>query len=448
MNKQAIVIAEKDHSLRNGLKNLLLAQGYGVHDTACKDRLVTLIARYEPHLFIISTSLDEYGDGLEVAATICHQNKNISIILTTTESSEDFAISALRIGAKDYFKVPFSFDEFVESVNRCFENSFIRTAADFNADVADLSQDFCMIGKSGPMQAVKEQIRKLAKTDCNVLITGETGTGKELAVQLIHGCSPRQKESLVCVNCAALPENLVESELFGSEKGAFTGAVAARKGKFEQAHKGTIFLDEIGDMSTYSQAKILRAIETKKICRVGGKKEFEVDIRGVAATNHDIDALVAKKEFRGDLYYRLNVGRLHIPPLRERKEDVPGLVRYYITKLNKSIGSKVEGFSDDSWRYLMQYEWPGNVRELKNVVESSFIDLPNRHVEFIRVPDYLKRKIDAPLKFVTSERDSLVNALQETNWNKSKAAVKLNWSRMTLYRKLQKYEIDVHTLNA
>ena len=194
-------------------------------------------------------------------------------------------------------------------------------------------------------------------------------------------------------------------------------------------------------MSIYSQAKILRAIENKRICRVGGKKEFAVDVRGIAATNQDIDARVADKEFREDLYYRLNVGRLQIPPLRERREDIPELIDHFLGKLNIKSGVNVRDFSDDSYQYLLQYQWPGNVRELKNVVEASLIDLPGGDMEFIRLPDYLKLKMDSPMKFVKNERDGLINALHETNWNKSKAAEKLHWSRMTLYRKMKKYEI-------
>lgn len=441
MKKQAIVIAERDHSLRNNLKVILLAQGYQVYDTGCKNTLASLLSLYEPDLFITATSIDFQGDGLDIATTVSLQNKHTSIILTTTESNDNLAISALRLGAKDYFKVPFNVTELVASVNRCLRSSLLQATAEFNDEAVFNAQNICMVGESGPMQAVKAQIRKLAKSDCNVLITGETGTGKELAAELIHGCSPRQANPLVCVNCAALPEDLVESELFGSEKGAFTGAISTRKGKFEQAHNGTIFLDEIGDMSPYSQAKILRAIETKKISRVGGKAEILVNARGTAATNHDLEELISQNRFREDLYYRLNVGRLHIPPLLERKEDIPCLVSYFINKLNKTTCRNVLGFSDESWRYLLQYDWPGNVRELKNVVESSFIDLPNRHVDFIRLPEYLKRKIESPLKFVVNERESLIMALRVSNWNKSKAAEQMNWSRMTLYRKMKKYKI-------
>ncbi|MCP4341202.1 MAG: sigma-54-dependent Fis family transcriptional regulator [Desulfobulbaceae bacterium] len=441
MDLYEILIAVRNHRLRNDIQELLINKGFNVIDTASKRNIAALINKWKPSLLIAGSSWDTTDDGLKMAEEIHRDYRGLPIILIASQSNEDQAIRALRIGIKDYFKVPYCDKELVGSVKRCLKEHYITNDKKFDFAPPEFSRNTTMVGESRSMQEIKTHIRRLALTDSNVLITGETGTGKELAAELLHNCSRRKRKALVCVNCAAIPENLIESELFGLEKGAFTGADAKRKGKFEQADKGTIFLDEIGDMSVCAQAKILRAVDTKRICRVGGGKEIAVNVRGVAATNQDLEKLIEENKFRSDLYYRLNVGRVQLPPLRDRKEDIPSLVNYYIEKLNKVVHGRVHSFTDDSWKYLFLYDWPGNVRELKNVVESSFVEMADRNMEFIRLPDYLKRKIDAPLQFVTTERESLLTALHATNWNKSKAAEKLCWSRMTLYRKMKRYKI-------
>lgn len=441
MDRQEILIAESDSCLRNDIQGILIDKGFKVVDAVSKEHIGALLDKCKPSLVIVGSSWDTANDGLKMAEEIRRDSPDLPIILTARESNEDQVLHALRIGVKDYFRVPFCDKELVGSVNRCLKECYISYVAKFDSPDPESSRNAIMVGESRSMQEIKAYIKKLARTDSNVLITGETGTGKELAAELVHDCSLRKHKTMVCVNCAAIPESLIESELFGSEKGAFTGSHAMRKGKFEQAHNSTIFLDEIGDMSVYGQAKILRALDAQRICRVGGGKEIAINIRGVAATNHDLEKLVEENRFRNDLYYRLNVARVHLPPLRDRKEDIPSLVNYYIEKLNKVVHSRVQRFAEDSLRYLVAYDWPGNVRELKNVVESSFVDLPSRDLEFIHLPSYVKRKIEKPLKFATSERDQLLSALADTKWNKSKAAGKLNWSRMTLYRKIKKYQI-------
>jgi transcriptional regulator with PAS, ATPase and Fis domain len=282
---------------------------------------------------------------------------------------------------------------------------------------------------------------KVAPTQSTVLITGETGTGKELAAELIHRNSSRHKKPFVCINCAALPENLVESELFGYERGAFTGAIASKQGKFEQAEGGTVFLDEIGDMSPYAQAKILRAIEIKEVYRLGGKGSISLNVRVIAATNQDIERLVAQEKFRKDLYYRFNVAMVHLPPLRDRKEDIPPLLGHYIRELNQRFGREVEGFTQEAMESLLHYDWPGNIRELKNLLEATFINLPSRKIAFMDLPKQFQRRLQETEGLPKSERDQVLSALFATKWNKSKAAQKLHWSRMTLYRKMAKYHI-------
>ncbi len=442
MHQDLILLAESDHQLRSVIKGVLLGQGFNVIDTSSKSHVGAMLQSRNPGLLLVGTSWESSDDGMKIVDEINLQDHDTPIILIARQSSEDQVIQALRAGVKDYFKIPFCYNALMDSVKRCVRRGHLSHFNRFDPTSSDeFTSSVDMVGVSTSIQEITSYIKKLARTESNVLITGETGTGKELAAELLHDCSRRKDKNLVCVNCAAIPENLIESELFGSEKGAFTGASSLRKGKFEQADKGTIFLDEIGDMSVYAQAKILRAIDSKKICRVGGSKEITVNARGVAATNHDLEQLVEEKKFRDDLYYRLNVGRVQLPPLRERKEDIPCLVNHFVGKLNRATSCNVYDFTDESWQYFTQYDWPGNVRELKNMVEATFIDVPGNNIERLSLPDYLKRKIDSSTPFVVTERDKLLSALSETNWNKSKAANKLQWSRMTLYRKMKRYKI-------
>ena len=245
-----------------------------------------------------------------------------------------------------------------------------------------------MLGKSLCMQALRGYIAKVASTDSNVLLTGETGTGKELAAELIHRSSRRRQSPFVCINCAAIPDTLLESELFGYERGAFTGAHAFKEGTLKLADGGSVFFDEIGDMSLYAQAKILRAIESKEVHRLGGKASIPLNVRLIAATNQDLERLVAEGKFRTDLYFRLNVARIHLPPLRDHKEDIPPLCEHHIRELNRQFGLEVEGFSEEAFAYVLRYNWPGNVRELKNFIEATFVNLPSRRISLMDLPDH------------------------------------------------------------
>jgi transcriptional regulator with PAS, ATPase and Fis domain len=310
-----------------------------------------------------------------------------------------------------------------------------------NSSLPEANLDAAMIGGSSAMREIKEYILKVATTDCTVLITGETGTGKELAAEMIHRNSPRRQRPFVCINCAALPENLLESELFGYERGAFTGAYSTYAGKLKLAEGGSVFFDEIGDMSAYAQAKILRAIEGKEVYRLGGKKGISMDVRVIAATNQDPEQLVSDRRLREDLYHRLNVARVHLPPLRDRKEEILPLLNHYTRVLNRRYRSEVIGFTEDALASLLKYNWPGNIRELKNLLEATFINLPSRKIAFMDLPKMFQKKLKELEGFPQGERDRVLSALFACNWNKSKAAQKLHWSRMTLYRKMSKYQI-------
>jgi DNA-binding NtrC family response regulator len=298
-----------------------------------------------------------------------------------------------------------------------------------------------IIGASAVMCELKRDLARVAKSVSTVLITGETGTGKELAAELIHKYSDRCKNAFVCINCAAIPESLLESELFGHTKGAFTGAEQYRDGLLVSADGGTIFLDEIGDMSLSAQAKILRVIEKREVCRVGSNRGVQLDLRFVAATNQDLEAMTDRGAFRKDLFFRLNVARIHLPPLRERREDIPSLLRHYSSNLSNRAGGSAPEFSEDSLRCLQTYGWPGNIRELKNMVESLFLrDLPQK-IQVENLPRHLRGFIESKADVSQQEREALLTALFSAKWNKSEAAKSLHWSRMTLYRKLAKYQI-------
>lgn len=298
-----------------------------------------------------------------------------------------------------------------------------------------------LIGNSRSMRKIKNQIAQIARTEATALITGDTGTGKDLAAEYIHRQSDRRDRPFVCVDCAALPENLVESELFGHEKGAFTGAVCIRKGKFEIACGGSIFLDEIGDMPLALQSKLLRVIENKTAPRIGGHRSIPFDVRIIAATNRELEREVDCGRFRMDLYYRLNIAGLHMPPLLDRKSDIPLLIHFFVEKLNRRYNREVAGFSEVDLNALYRYHWPGNVRELQNVVESAFIHLTDKTNGVLALPDSIRQRMTAERVDQADERRTIVSALIENEWNKTKAARKLNWSRMTVYRKMKKYKI-------
>ncbi|HEX6086008.1 MAG TPA: sigma-54 dependent transcriptional regulator [Thermoanaerobaculia bacterium] len=309
------------------------------------------------------------------------------------------------------------------------------------ADDAPLEGDGRLVGTSASAQSVRESIRRAAATGSNVLITGETGTGKELVAELIHRNSTRARRPMVCINCAAIPDTLLESELFGYERGAFTGAVTSTPGKIEQATGGTIFFDEIGDMSPYAQAKVLRAIESREVSRLGGRRPIRVDVRIVAATNRNLDELAMNDTFRKDLYFRLNVARVHLAPLRERRSDIPLLIQHYVRELNRTFRTGVREVEPEAMERLIGYDWPGNVRELRNVIESAFGARPAARITWLDLPEWLRARLGEHA-VPPDEQERIISALAATNWNKSKAAEQLQWSRMTLYRKLARYQIE------
>jgi DNA-binding NtrC family response regulator len=352
------------------------------------------------------------------------------VIVIAWESTERLAVASIKHRVADYFPAPADLQEVASSILRCARGA---------VPVAELNESGRpIVGGSPAMEKLRAYLLLVARRDCNALVVGETGTGKDLIAEAIHRNSPRRSKPFVCLNCAAIPDTLLESELFGFERGAFTGANVSTEGKIQQANGGTILFDEIGEMTPYAQAKILRVIESKQVQRLGAKMSLPVDVRIIAATNQNLEELVEQKQrFRKDLYFRLNVARIHTPPLRERRSDIEPLLAHYVGVFNRQTGSAVAGFTREAIKQLEEYDWPGNVRELKNVVESIFIDPPRDWIDVEHLPL-------AGREGRSDERElqQLLDALEATHWNKSKAAEKLHWSRMRIYRKMAKYQIQ------
>jgi DNA-binding NtrC family response regulator len=424
------------------LKRMVQRLGFQVVEAAATSDLIEALPATKPHLVMVVASRDDAGDGLEAGRLIRQSHQKIPIILITPRSSEEIAIKVLRSGINDFLKHPVSPAELAGSISRNLPGlaSHSLPAAQLAPMDEFAGEDHKLVGLSPALLAVKQLALKVASTDCTVLITGETGTGKELVADLIHRRSPRSPYPFVVVNCAAIPDTLLESEVFGYKKGAFTGAHRNREGAMHMANLGTLFFDEIGEMSPYAQAKILRTIENKEVCPIGGKKSLPIDVRFIAATNRDLGEAMREKKFRSDLYFRLNVARIHLTPLRERKEDIGLLLEYFRKKLNRQLAKEIEGYAPEAVTALMDYDWPGNVREFKNLLEATFINA-SRRVKFDDFPELFRRGLQKNKGLSQDEQAQMLTALANNRWNKSKAAQQLQWSRMTLYRKMAKYQI-------
>ncbi len=439
MSNGNILIAAEDQLLRRRLREHLLRPDWSAElsDAAGAQRSVQ---QGHVDLVIIVPPRDDPDAGIRLGKSLRETNPELPLVLLAGRSSEEVAIAALRAGITDYVRDPYDLEEVAAAVERCLSRSPRRSTRK-ERTAAESIESFPIVGESASMREIKTYIGRVASTASNVLLTGETGTGKELVAEWIHRSSPRRERPFLCINCAALPDGLLESELFGHERGAFTGAHAFQEGRLKLADGGTALLDEVGDMSPEGQAKILRVIESKEVHRLGGRGRIPLDIRFIAATNQDLEQRVAEGVFRKDLFFRLNVARMHLPPLRERREDIPLLCAHYLGELNRKYGRSVEGFTAEASEMLFRYNWPGNVRELKNLLEAVFINLPSRQITLMDLPEQFRKRLNETAGAPQDERDRLLSALFSTNWNKSRAAEKLCWSRMTLYRKLAKYNL-------
>jgi len=420
-HRPTILQVRLDSSLATECGDALKASGYQVVSVSTRQDFERLVASTASSLAIVD-------DANSVASWAIVGGPGFSAVVLTTSESEARAVRALRLGALDYFRWPGERAAFLARVQQIVppqgEPAAVRA----------------FVGNSAAIRQVQHQIEKAAVTDCNVLVAGETGTGKELAAGLLHELSARARQPFVAVNCAAIPDALLESELFGHERGAFTGAIETCEGRLRQANGGTLFLDEVGDMSLLAQAKVLRAFESKTVVRVGGRAALPVDVRFVAATNMDLAAASRDGRFRLDLFYRLNVAEVNIPPLRERPEDIRPLIDHYVHRCNQRFQRRGQGFAKDVILGFEQYTWPGNVRELRNVVEATFVNSSARWLTWTDLPLQFRRYFPPPLeRAVRPERDVLMEALTDTRGNKTKAAKRLHCSRMSIYRKLAKY---------
>jgi two-component system response regulator HydG len=384
-------------------------------------------------------------DGLELQARLAAADAELSVVLMTAYASVETAVKAMKNGAYDYIVKPFDPDDLSMLVKRAAEHRSLRAENQRLKKSLESAAPPLLLGASTAMRHVVELVQTVAPTDSTVLITGESGTGKEVVARAIHAASSRRYNPMVVVNCGALPEGILESELFGHEAGAFTGARGRHKGKFESAEGGTVFLDEIGEVSPKVQVELLRVLEEKVVTRLGGTAPVPVDFRTISATNRDLEAAVKDGRFREDLYWRLNVVHVHIPPLRERPEDVPVLAEQFLARFARSMSRRPMTFSKDALDALASYPWPGNVRELQNAIERAVVvgrgdvvsasDLPLRVTQTAAVPGA------APGSLAEAERAHVQAVLDSSGWNITKAARILDVDRVTLYNKIKKYDL-------
>jgi DNA-binding NtrC family response regulator len=413
-----------------------------VHTSATFADIPRDAARLRPDLAVLPVCGGASHAAFATVERLHAADRALPIIFVTSTGSEALLLAALRAGVQDYFCNPLDSGALAASVRRLVcvaPPRGDRPARSPNVRRAIVPHP--LVGDSASMRDIKAHLDRLADTDSNVLITGETGTGKELAAELIHFSSSRARRRFVTVNCAAIPDTLLESELFGYERGAFTGATVSRGGVLQQAQGGTVFLDEVGDMSALAQAKVLRAIETREIVPLGGRASVPLDLRIIAATNHDLERTVSEGRFRRDLYFRLNVVRVRLPPLRERRADIPALLAYYIRHFAGATGRPAAAFTAEALSALRRYAWPGNVRELKNLVEAIFALGVSTQVGLDHLPREFADSLAALADGDAAERERLLAALLEARWNKSRAARQLRCSRMTLYRRMLRLQV-------
>jgi len=444
-----ILIVDDEASVRDSLYQWFKADGYRV-DTA-EDAASALKKLQENPWDIILLDIKMPGmDGIELQNRIKQIDKNIVTIIITAYASVDTAIQALKEGAFDYVTKPVDPDDLSRLIRNAIEKRRLVTEnIQLRQQIEELSLPDEVVGESLAMKRVMEMVNTVAKTDSTVMILGESGTGKELIARAIHSRSSRRYFPIITINCGAYPEGLLESELFGHEKGAFTGAMYRRKGKLEMADKGTLFLDEIGNVSEKMQMDLLRVIETKNFTRLGGDKAIDVDFRVISATNKDLEKAIKEGSFREDLYYRLNVFSILLPPLRERRTDIPLIAKYFLRKYAQSMNKNVVDFSSQAMEMFMGYDWPGNIREVRNVVERAMVVAqgPQIQVEDISFPFPSPATPSGGASLEEVEKDQILKILNQTKGNIAQAAEILKISRLTIYNKIEKYHLKKDDLN-
>jgi nitrogen regulation protein NR(I) len=466
-----ILIVDDDADIRRAFRRNLEHDGLQVVDASSGDESIKKVAAERPDLIVMDIRMGA-TNGLDTLRKLRELDPKLTIIMMTAYGTTQTAIEAMKLGAYDYVLKPLDVPKLKTLIDKALKHARdMRQVVSYQPLLSKEDYAEGIVGKSETMQQVFKLIGQVSMSEATVLITGESGTGKELVARAIYHHSKRLEQPFMAINCAAIPENLLESELFGHEKGAFTGAVERRIGKFEQCDNGTIFLDEIGDMPLSTQTKILRVLQNGEFQRVGGNQTFHVDVRVIAATNKDAERLVASNKFREDLYYRLNVVRIHLPPLRERREDIPVLVDYFLQKINKS-GQKalrIKSIAPQALQILQQHNWPGNIRELENAIERAAVvargetltlqDLPgevrdsksmivppedsNAAVDAAVQPLFALARKDPKFKIMAAvERELIIRALAETSGNQLQAAKLLGITRATLRKRIEKFGIE------
>lgn len=444
-----ILIVDDDSSHLKTLSTIIKSWGYNTSGADDGNTAVRMVNERLYDLILMDVRMSEMS-GIDALKQIRDYNPSIPIIMMTAYSSVDSAVEALKAGAYDYLTKPLDFDVLKLTLERALEHAGLKE--ENKSLKQQIKGDYDLkniVGKSRKMKELIEMMAMIAPSEATVLIIGESGTGKELIAKSIHFNSNRKNSPLVVVNCAALTETLLESELFGHEKGAFTGADKRREGRFMQADRGTIFLDEIGETSATMQAKLLRVIQEREIQRVGGDETLNVDVRILAATNKNLEEEVEKGGFREDLYYRLNVVTLKVPPLRERQEDIPLLAQHFLKQYAEKNRKKVQAFTPLAMDMLLKHDWPGNVRELENVMEHAVVVCKTDEIMPADLPDNVKRDTPSPSPSPSpsrtldqSEKQHILKILEVNQWNISKSAKDLGIDRVTLYNKIKKYKIE------
>jgi len=444
--KDITVLIVDDDAITRQTLSMALEDDYATLTAADGQAALAVLAGHKVDLVL--TDLDMPGmDGIELLTEINHSESPVPVIMITGQGTIETAVVAMKLGAYDFVIKPVNIDRLLLLIEKTLENKRLKEENILlKQRIKESYPDLNLIGGSPEMQRVLDLALQVAATKATVLIEGESGTGKELVTSIIHYNSPVADGPFIKVNCSAFAEGVLESELFGHEKGAFTGAIATKKGRFELADKGTLFLDEIGDLPLSIQVKLLRFLQERTFERVGGAKTFKVDVRIISATNRNLQELVKEGKFRDDLYYRLRVVRIEVPPLRRRKQDIEPLVRHFVRKYATIHGKPVHGVSEEAMHLMKEYNWPGNVRELINCVESAVVMTRSDVVDLASIPDYV---MNQPIGETAGseeggllddlEKKTMAQVLNETGGDKAKAARKLGIGLRTLYRKIEKY---------
>jgi two-component system, NtrC family, nitrogen regulation response regulator NtrX len=442
-----VLVVDDEPGVRDALRQVLEYEGMDVALAASGGEGLTTFETFRPHVVLLDVKMAGL-DGLETLARLKEAAPEAVVVMISGHGTIATAVQATQRGAFDFLEKPLDTDRLLVTLRNALRHASLKGENERLRDEVDTR--YPMVGSSPALAAVRELITRVGPTDARVLISGENGTGKELVARAIHEASPRRERAFVEVNCAAIPTELIESELFGHMKGSFTGAVGDRAGKFELADGGTLFLDEIGDMSLSAQAKVLRVLQEGVITRIGAPRPITVDVRVLAATNKQLEHEVVEGRFREDLYYRLNVVPIQVPTLRHRRDDVPALVQHFVSQLGGRAGVVTKSFTDDAVRRLAARSWPGNVRELRNAVERLLILSPGKAVGGADVDRLLPVTVmdvgDPTSSFETfrqdAERAFLLQALREHDWNVSETARAVNMPRSNLYKKIEKYQLS------